>query len=177
MNAQQDRRNATMFWSAAAGAVIVDVLTKALAHSVLVRHRSYGLLGDFLQLTLVYNPGAAFGLHLGAFSRWIFLLIALVALVVLYRMYRETHPGGWLRALALGLIAGGAAGNLINRLWSSRGVVDFIDVGIGDLRWPTFNFADIGVSIGAVLLAWVLWREDSSQQLGAAPSANPSSGG
>ena len=55
-------------------------------------------------------------------------------------------------------------GNLIDRLRSFFGVVDFIDVGIGDSRWPTFNVADMAVSVGAGLLAWVLWQEDHAQQ-------------
>jgi signal peptidase II len=53
-------------------------------------------------------------------------------------------------------------------------VVDFIDVGIGDMRWPTFNVADIGVSCGALLLAWVLWREDRAAATAVTPS-DPSS--
>ncbi len=52
-------------------------------------------------------------------------------------------------------------GNLLDRLRSPRGIIDFIDVGIGDARFWTFNVADVGVSIGAVLLAMVLWREDN----------------
>ena len=58
----------------------------------------------------------------------------------------------------------GAVGNLIDRIRSSQGVVDFIDVGIGDARWPTFNVADMAVSIGAFLLAWVLWGEDNAPE-------------
>jgi signal peptidase II len=64
----------------------------------------------------------------------------------------------------LGFIAGGAAGNLIDRVLSSAGVVDFIDVGIPSWRWPTFNVADIAVSCGAVALALSLWREDTSRR-------------
>ena len=64
------------------------------------------------------------------------------------------------RTLALGLVCGGAIGNLVDRVRSPLGVVDFIDVGIGDMRWPTFNVADMAVSVGAFLLAWVLWGED-----------------
>src|SRR6266496_3785368 len=56
--------------------------------------------------------------------------------------------GDWFRQLALGLVAGGAAGNLVDRVRSSRGVVDFLDLGVGALRWPTFNVADIDVSCG-----------------------------
>ena len=69
--------------------------------------------------------------------------------------------GDRFRQLALGLVAGGAAGNLIDRIRSGRGVVDFLDVGIGALRWPTFNVADIAVSCGAIALAISLWREDA----------------
>ena len=55
---------------------------------------------------------------------------------------------------------GGALGNLINRIWSTAGVVDFLDVGVGASRWPTFNVADVGVCVGAFLLALVFWGED-----------------
>jgi signal peptidase II len=87
--------------------------------------------------------------------------VALVAVFVLARMSRGAPAGDRFRQLALGLVAGGAAGNLIDRIRSSRGVVDFLDVGIGALRWPTFNLADIAVSCGAIALAISLWREDA----------------
>ena len=173
MNFVSSRRNASLFWGIAILAVLVDVLTKALAHRVLIRYRAIPVLADIIQLRLVYNPGAAFGLHLGSYSRWIFMAIAAVAIFVLWRMYRETRVGSRLRLLALGLIAGGAGGNLINRVWSKAGVVDFIDVGIGDLRWPTFNVADIAVSTGAILLCWVLWDEDRRDSEGDASLALP----
>jgi len=73
------------------------------------------------------------------------------------------------------MILGGAFGNLIDRLRSGQGVVDFIDVGIGEHRWPTFNIADIGVSCGAVLLAWILWREDRAAALAASASTDSTS--
>ena len=71
--------------------------------------------------------------------------------------------GDRIRVLALALVCGGALGNLVDRVKSGRGVVDFIDVGIGAMRWPTFNVADMAVSCGAVLLAIVLWREDTAK--------------
>jgi signal peptidase II len=61
-------------------------------------------------------------------------------------------------------VCGGAIGNLIDRVRSASGVVDFIDVGLGDMRWPTFNVADMAVSIGAFLLAWVLWGDERAEQ-------------
>ena len=161
---QQQIGNARLFWSTMMLVAAVDVVTKYLAHTRLARHMPLDIIGEVVRIALAYNPGAAFGLHVGSYSRVVFTVVTLVALVVLGRMYRETRPGDWLRVVALGLISGGALGNLINRFWSARGVVDFIDVGIGDLRWPTFNVADIGVSIGAVLLAWALWRQDRAHQ-------------
>lgn len=152
---------AASFWTPLVGVAVLDVATKYLAQLQLrTAYVPQDVLGDTLRLTLLYNPGAAFGLHLGPYSRWIFLGITAVMLVVLWRLYRATPPDRWVRALALGLVAGGAAGNLINRIWSARGVVDFIDVGVGASRWPAFNVADMGVTTGALLLAIVLQQEE-----------------
>jgi signal peptidase II len=65
--------------------------------------------------------------------------------------------------VALALVTGGAVGNLLDRLRSPRGVVDFIDIGVGDIRFWTFNVADVGVSIGAVLLAVVLLQQEAER--------------
>ncbi len=153
--------NAVRFWSVAVVVLVADIVTKAIAERTLLpRYSVREVIGDWVQFRLVYNPGAAFGLYLGAYSRWIFLALTLLALVVLYQLYRATRPGDTPRVVALGLVCAGAVGNLIDRIRSANGVVDFIDVGVGALRWPTFNVADMGVSIGAFLLAWVLWGED-----------------
>ena len=150
-----------LFWGVSTGVVIADVVTKELARRLLVPERvPHEVVGDVLRLSLSYNPGAAFGLSVGAYSRWFFTALAGVILVVLWRMYRDTPPGQRLRVIALALVAGGAVGNVINRLWSERGVVDFIDVGVGTIRWPVFNVADIAVTTGAIILALSLWKEE-----------------
>lgn len=160
-----------LFWASALGLLAADIVTKRIAENALLPIPPVRVLGDWLQLRLVYNQGAAFGLHLGEWSRWIFLAIALVAVVLLYRMARGSSPRDLLRQVACGLVAGGAAGNLVDRIRSSQGVVDFIDVGIGATRWPTFNVADMGVSVGAIALAISLWMEDSRRaRAEAAPS-------
>jgi signal peptidase II len=140
------------------GIVALDFVTKQLAVASLSRG-AVPVLGDWLVLRLVYNPGAAFGIHVGPYSRWVFTVLALVALVVLGAMVRQTRPSQWFRLSALALVCGGAVGNLVDRLRSGRGVVDFIDVWIGAFKWPTFNVADMAVSCGAVALAVVLWNE------------------
>ena len=159
--------NAALFWPIIVFVAALDVVTKALAARALVPQRvPHEVLGEFVRLTLVYNPGAAFGLHLGPQSRWIFTALTLVALVILWRLYRATRRGDVPRVLALALVCAGALGNLLDRLRSDLGVVDFLDVGVNGTRWPTFNVADMAVSVGAILLAWVLWQEDRA--LGAA---------
>ena len=147
--------------------VTADVITKALAvYSLFPQRMPHEILGATVRLTLVYNPGAAFGLHLGAYSRWIFMVLTVGALFILGRLYRATRDGDLLRTLAIAMVCGGALGNLIDRVRSAAGVVDFIDVGLGDMRWPTFNVADMAVSIGAFLLAWVLWGDEHADEAG-----------
>ena len=155
-----------------AAVVLADVVTKALAVRYLVPQRvPHDVLGEWLRLTLVYNPGAAFGLHVGEHSRWVFMALTVIALGILGSLYRATRAGEGARLLALALVTAGAIGNLIDRVRSDMGVVDFLDVGVGATRWPTFNVADMAVSGGAMLLAWVLWRED--QAADAAAPAEP----
>ena len=140
--------------------VIADRVTKVIAERMLDTH-GVSVLGDIVQFRLVHNQGAAFGLELGSWQRWIFFAIALIAIVWLYSAARQAPASDRLRQFAVAFVAGGAAGNAIDRLLSARGVVDYIDVGAGSLRWPTFNVADIAVTCGAVALALSLWREDA----------------
>ncbi len=158
------RRNFRLiFWLIAAVVIALDYYTKQLAVANLSRV-PVRVLGDWLTLRLVYNPGAAFGIHVGEYSRWVFMVLALVALVVLGFMVYQTSPSQRIRLLTLGLVCGGAVGNLIDRVRSARGVVDFIDVWIGQFHWPTFNVADMAVSCGAIALAAILWAEGKLEQ-------------
>jgi len=111
-----------------------------------------------VRFTLTYNPGAAFGMHLGEASRVVFTLLTFVILGFLGRLYRSLPPAERALRLAIAAVMGGAIGNLIDRFRSPLGVVDFIDVGVGDVRFWTFNVADAAVSVGAVLLVLLLWR-------------------
>ncbi len=132
--------------------IIADRITKVWA----VANLTYGvpkrIAGEYLRFTLNWNQGAAMGSTLGSFSRVGFSLAAVVVLVMLAAFYRKGMQ------VALGLIGGGAVGNLFDRLTSARGVIDFIDVGVGSTRFWTFNIADSAVTCGAVLLAFTLTR-------------------
>ena len=152
-----------IFWTAAGLVVVLDLITKIIAEATLLRTPGIAVLGDWFQLRLVYNQGAAFGLHLWPYSRWIFLTVAIIAVFVLRRMSHTSPPGDVFRQLALGLVAGGAAGNLIDRIRSERGVVDFLDFSLGPYHWPAFNLADSAIVVGGGWLLLYLARLEKHQ--------------
>ena len=135
--------------------VVLDQITKAMALAYLAPGAPIRLVDGFLALTLVMNTGLAFGLlgGLPAAWRWIVVLLSLVALVVLARVaMRVLADGGGIAQLSVGLIFGGAVGNLIDRARFGA-VVDFVDVHYHGYHWPAFNVADSAITIGVTLLA------------------------
>jgi len=134
---------------------VSDQLTKAWAVAHLIEGRPQQLVGDFLQLQLIRNPGAAFSLGTG--STWVLTLIAIVVLVVIVRVSRRLGNRGW--AWAFGLLLGGAVGNLTDRLVREPGVgrghvVDFIAYS----TWFIGNVADIAIVSAACLIALLALR-------------------
>jgi signal peptidase II len=152
-----------------AGAIVaLDQLTKLVALDRLPLGASMPVIDGFLSLTLVLNPGLAFGL-LGTIPtawRWVVAALSLVALAVLARVALRVLPtGGWLGRLAIGLIFGGAVGNLIDRARFGA-VVDFVDVHWRGWHWPAFNVADSAITVGVTLLALRLMSERSPSSPG-----------
>jgi signal peptidase II len=154
----------SLFWSLVIGGLALDFASKRIVEAELLPHLPRNVIGDWVRFTLIYNPGAAMNLSFGASSRVVFSVIACIMFVVLFRMLLETRADDRAQTVALGLIASGAIGNLVDRIRSVRGVVDFIDVGIGDSRFYTFNVADSFVTVGAILLAILLWRQPEPEQ-------------
>jgi signal peptidase II len=148
-----------IFWSLLLAVAVTDVASKRWAEGALGLHAPEEVVGHWLRWTLTYNTGAAMNLSVGSASRVIFSVIAIGMLAYLFKLYRGAHPAERATPAALALISAGAFGNLLDRLRHSKGVVDFIDVGTADWRFWTFNVADMGVTIGAVLLALLMWRE------------------
>ena len=141
---------------ALAGAVVaLDQVTKLLVLDRLPLGVPIGLVDDLLSFTLVMNPGLAFGL-LGSVPRtwrWVVAALSLVALAVLAQVALRVLPaGGWVGRVAIGLIFGGAVGNLIDRARFGA-VVDFVDVHWRGWHWPAFNVADSAITVGVALLA------------------------
>jgi len=139
----------------AAGVVVLDQLTKAVALSQLVPGLPIDIIDGLLALTLVMNPGLAFGLLGGLPTawRWVVAGLSVVALLILARIALRLPPtGGRVAHLAVGFIFGGAVGNLIDRARFGA-VVDFVDFYVRGYHWPAFNVADSAITIGVALLA------------------------
>jgi signal peptidase II len=138
-----------LLFGSAALVYAADVVTKNLAVHLLDPGRPVEVLGPYLRLTLVRNPGAAFGTG----TSWTVALsvVAIAAVVTVLVLVRRVGSPGW--AVALGLLLGGVAGNLTDRLFRSPGVlrghvVDFLQLP----NWPVFNLADISINCAAVLI-------------------------
>jgi signal peptidase II len=159
VSAEQGRK-AVLFAAILVGVVALDLATKIIVTRTIPLYHIIDVIGSYVRLTYIHNPGAAFGIHLGPYSRIIFLVLSLIALAALAGMYWFTPASDRIRLSAIALICGGAVGNLLDRIRSASGVVDFIDVGVADVRWPVFNVADIAVTTGAIVLALSLWKEE-----------------
>lgn len=149
-------------------ALALDVATKVLIVATMTDGERIPLVGEVVSIYLIRNPGAAFSLATG--MTWVLTLVAIAVVIGIVRFARRLRSRGW--ALALGLILGGAAGNLADRLLRGPSpleghVVDFVSVG----WWPVFNVADSAICCGAVLLvALALWGiEIDGRRSGRAP--------
>jgi signal peptidase II len=138
-----------------AAVFITDQLTKRWALAQLDAARPIVVIPDLCQLVLVMNPGVAFGIFAGVPPawRWIVTVFSVTALVLLGSLaFRVLPHGSVLARVAIGLVFGGAAGNLLDR-WRFGAVVDFIDVFWRSYHWPAFNVADSAITVGVCLLA------------------------
>jgi signal peptidase II len=157
---------AVVFWPLVSLLVLADCTTKQVAAERLEpEHVPHEVIGDVVRFTLAYNQGASFSVSLGEHTRWILTALAFCVLAVLMMQYRRAAAHDRTLALALAFIVAGAFGNVLDRLRSPRGVVDFIDIGFGDMRFWTFNLADVAIFCGAVMLANVLIRRDRDEAL------------
>ena len=130
-------------------ALLVDLVTKWHVTTNLELWDSVDVLGDFFRITYIHNPGAVFGIKLGGGG--LHLILSLVATVLVIYMLIQTAPEERWGSVGLALVLGGAIGNVIDRFRYGV-VIDFLDFGIGDIRWYVFNIADACVSVGVALL-------------------------
>ena len=138
-----------VFFVTALVTFLLDIATKRLIVATLHPHQVKQVIGDWVRLTYIHNPGAAFGLFPG--SRGVLIAVSIAAVFVVTAVAWNKQKS--VSVLPLGLILGGAVGNLFDRIRLGE-VVDFVQIGIPpETYWPVFNVADSAVTIGVVWLA------------------------
>lgn len=165
---------AKLFWPAFALSFATDMATKLWVDASLGFADRIPVVDGFFYITHVRNPGAAFGLFNtapAALRLTAFIGITLVAIAMIFSFYRRLAPGERLSALSLGLILGGAGGNLVDRVFRGE-VVDFLHFRLwGGYTWPDFNLADSFIVVGVALLVVELLASEG--ETGSDPAGAP----
>jgi signal peptidase II len=137
-----------VFLGIAAAVVGLDQLSKAWLESILAPGERLSVIGDLVRLTHAQNSGALFGLFRDQALLFAIVSIGVVGLII---WYHRSSGRNTLLSVALGLLLGGAVGNMIDR-FAQGYVTDWVDIGLGDLRFYTFNVADAAISCAILLL-------------------------
>ncbi|MCE5198425.1 signal peptidase II [bacterium] len=156
----------TRFYLPAVITVLVDQVSKYIARTALPANGAITVIPGVFDLRLSYNSGAAFGMFSNQAP--LFIIVALVAIFAIVKL-RNAGPDSGTLSVGLGLLLGGAVGNLIDRIFSrAHEVTDFLSLHIsigGQTRfWPTFNVADIAVVTGALLVFYYVYIIEKRKQ-------------
>ncbi len=149
----------------AALVIFLDQLSKWWVIQSLPLHESVPIIDGFFNLVHIYNRGAAFGFLNRSdieWQFWLFLVATVIAVGAIFYLVRTSAPSKMLFS-ALGLVLGGALGNLIDRI-RYRAVVDFLDFYVGHWHWPAFNVADIAICLGAFGTCIAMYLLDIQQK-------------
>ena len=142
-----------MTFLAASLVFVLDRIAKIAVASNMSYGQSIKILPNIFHFTFILNNGTAFGLFKGANAALAVLSVAVITLIIFYVLKNKTS--GFVNSLALGLILGGALGNLFDRVRFGC-VIDFLDFRV----WPVFNVADSAITIGTVILAWNILKQN-----------------
>ena len=152
------RADRLLFVAAVAAAVFaLDRVTKSWVEQNIAVGTARPIAGDYVRIVHAQNTGASFGL-LPERTTLLSVLSVLAVLAIVY-YYRRIASGSWLVSATLGMQLGGAFGNLLDRIAQGY-VIDFVDVGIGDVRFWAFNVADSSIVVGIILVTFALWYEE-----------------
>ncbi|UCG53453.1 MAG: signal peptidase II [Candidatus Latescibacterota bacterium] len=130
-------------------ALIVVLLDQVSKQFFWALGKNFDVIDGVLRITLVRNAGAAFGMLQG--GRVFLIISSVIASIFIIFLAQRMRGESLAKRVFLGMILGGALGNLIDRIYPGH-VIDFIDMGLGSHRWPVYNFADTAVTLGGILL-------------------------
>lgn len=141
--------------------IVCDQISKIAVSRLMYRGQSIPVIPQFASITFVKNPNAAFGIPVG--SPVIMMVLTSLATALLIFYFAKLKEKGSLLYVGLALIIGGAIGNLVDR-FRMRQVIDFIELGFRQFKWPVFNIADSCVTIGitVILFSWIFGKKSKS---------------
>ena len=143
------------------GLLLVDQLIKMLVTNTMYLYQSIKVIPDFLYITYVENDGGAFCILSG--GRWFFIIMAIITLIILFKFILEDTKISKFDTICYSLVTGGIVGNLIDRLFYGK-VIDYIDFQIFNYDAPVFNFADVCIVIGALMIVYILVVKGDSDE-------------
>jgi signal peptidase II len=141
--------------------ILCDQVSKLIVSRLMYRGQSIPVIPQFFNITYVKNPNAAFGIPIG--TPIVMMILTSIATALLIFYFAKLKAPGKLLYVGLALIIGGAIGNLIDR-FRMRQVIDFIELGVRQFKWPVFNVADSCVTIGiiAILWSWIFGKKNEA---------------
>ena len=145
-----------IFYLLALVMLVFDQIFKYLVHKLMYFGQSIPVYSSFVKLTYVRNTGAAFSLFVG-FSSYLIVIGIAVVIAVIYFHHRLSSKNYWMQT-ALAFVLGGSLGNLLDRIFRSY-VIDYIDITV----WPVFNFADIMINVGVIMIAMKLFEKEAEE--------------
>ncbi|MBP8083783.1 MAG: signal peptidase II [Spirochaetes bacterium] len=143
-------------------ALVVDIFTKVLVEKHIMMGERIDVIGSFVQFTRIYNEGGVFGILQGYKNFFLIVSFAVLAALIVFYYFEKNKTK--IFVVAMGLIFGGACGNISDRLLGKKGVVDFVYVGFKNTRWPAFNVADSCIVVGAILLMIVFFIQERKKR-------------
>lgn len=143
------------------GLLLIDQLIKMLVMNTMYLYQSIKVIPGFLYLTYVENDGGAFSILSG--SRWFFIIMAIITLILLFKFILEDTKISKFDTICYSLVTGGILGNLVDRLFHGK-VIDYIDFQIFNYDAPVFNFADVCIVIGALMIVYILVVKGDSDE-------------
>jgi signal peptidase II len=174
------KRKLITFALVSAGVILIDQVTKWVIKTTMELHQTIEVLGDFFTISYILNSGIAFGLFddsASAIKRPLLIIISIIALAIIVYIFFSLPKKVKMSGLAMGLISGGAIGNMIDRVAKGM-VVDFLDFDFPNItirflnihmtRWPTFNVADMCVLVGIAMLLVIIIIEGGRAEPAAA---------
>lgn len=136
---------------------VLDRATKTWVAENIPLGTARPVVGEYVRIVHAQNSGAAFGLLPERTT--LLSVLSVVAVVAIVYYYRQIASSSWIVSTTLGMQLGGAFGNLLDRLTQGY-VVDFVDVGVGDVRFWAFNVADSSIVVGIIAVTLALWYEE-----------------